>query len=106
MSWRVEKQSSLPGLAPALAVGAGMSSQIIDSSPEKAAGLRCFRGSMLFEPATPRGGVHLNQAHDPGGASAVILMSVWRACWQQERSALDRLTQLPRGTPVALALPP
>src|SRR5215475_11793036 len=34
------------------------------------------------------------------------LMSVWRTCWQQGRSALDFLSQLLRGTPVALALPP
>jgi hypothetical protein len=31
---------------------------------------------------------------------------VWRTCWQQGRSALDFLSQLLRGTPVALALPP
>jgi hypothetical protein len=35
-----------------------------------------------------------------------VLMSVWRTCWQQGRSALDFLSQLLRGTPVALALPP
>jgi len=35
-----------------------------------------------------------------------ILMSVWRACWQQGRSALEFLSQLLRGTPAALAWPP
>jgi hypothetical protein len=35
-----------------------------------------------------------------------MLMSVWRTCWQQGRSALDFLSQFLRGTPVALALPP
>jgi hypothetical protein len=33
-------------------------------------------------------------------------MSVWRTCWQQGRSALDFLSQLLRGLPVAPALPP
>jgi hypothetical protein len=32
-----------------------------------------------------------------------VLMSVWRTCWQQERSALDFLSQFFRGIPVALA---
>jgi len=35
-----------------------------------------------------------------------VLMSVWRTCWQQGRSALDFLSQLLRGKSVALALPP
>jgi predicted alpha/beta-hydrolase family hydrolase len=35
-----------------------------------------------------------------------VLMSVWRMCWQQGRSALDLLSQLLRGTPMALTLPP
>jgi hypothetical protein len=35
-----------------------------------------------------------------------VLMSVWRTCWQPGRSALDFLSQLLRGTQVALALPP
>ena len=35
-----------------------------------------------------------------------VLMSVWRTCWQQGRSALDFLSQLLRGGPVTLALPP
>jgi hypothetical protein len=35
-----------------------------------------------------------------------VVMSVWRTCWQQGRSALDFLSQLLRGKPVALALPP
>jgi transposase len=41
-----------------------------------------------------------------GARTQAILMSVWRTCWQQGRSALDFLSQLLRGTPVALALPP
>ena len=39
-------------------------------------------------------------------AEQSVLMSVWRTCWQQGRSALDFLSQLLRGPPVALALPP
>jgi transposase len=35
-----------------------------------------------------------------------VLMSVWRTCWQQDRSALDFLSLLLRGPQVALALPP
>jgi hypothetical protein len=35
-----------------------------------------------------------------------VLMSVWRTCWQQGRSALDSLSQILRGTLEALALPP
>jgi transposase len=41
-----------------------------------------------------------------GARAQSVLMSVWRTCWQQGRSALDFLSQLLRGTPVALALPP
>ena len=41
-----------------------------------------------------------------GARAQSVLMSVWRTCWQQGRSALDLLSQLIRGTPVALALPP
>ena len=41
-----------------------------------------------------------------GARAQSVLMSVWRTCWQQERSALDFLSQLLRGQPVALALPP
>ena len=41
-----------------------------------------------------------------GAQTQSVLMSVWRTCWQQGRSALDFLSQLLRGTPVALALPP
>jgi hypothetical protein len=40
-----------------------------------------------------------------GARKQVILMSLWRTCWQQGRSVLDFLSQLLRGTPVALALP-
>ena len=41
-----------------------------------------------------------------GARAQAVLMSVWRTCWQQGRSALDFLSQLLRGTPVAMALPP
>lgn len=41
-----------------------------------------------------------------GARAQSVLMSVWRTCWQQVRSALDFLSQALRGTPVALALPP
>jgi transposase len=41
-----------------------------------------------------------------GARAQSVLMSVWRTCWQQGRSALDFLSQLLRGTQVALALPP
>jgi hypothetical protein len=40
-----------------------------------------------------------------GARAQSVLMSVWRTCWQQGRSALDSLSQLLRGTPVARALP-
>ena len=41
-----------------------------------------------------------------GARAQSVLMSVWRTCWQQGRSAVAFLSQLLRGTPVALALPP
>jgi transposase len=41
-----------------------------------------------------------------GARAQSVLMSVWRTCWQRGRSALDFLSQLLRGRPVALALPP
>jgi transposase len=41
-----------------------------------------------------------------GARAQFVLMSVWRTCWQQGRSAIDFLSQLLRGTPVALAPPP
>ena len=41
-----------------------------------------------------------------GARAQAELMSVWRTCWQQGRSALDFLSQLLRGTPLPLALPP
>jgi transposase len=41
-----------------------------------------------------------------GARAQSVLMSVWRTCWQQGRSALDFLSQLLRGTAVALAMPP
>jgi transposase len=41
-----------------------------------------------------------------GARAQSVLMSVWRTCWRQGRSALDFLSQLLRGTPAALALPP
>jgi hypothetical protein len=34
-----------------------------------------------------------------------VLMSVWRTCWQHGLSALDCLSQLLRGPPMALASP-
>jgi transposase len=40
-----------------------------------------------------------------GARAQSVLMSVCRTCWQQGRSALDFLSQLLRGTAVALALP-
>jgi transposase len=42
----------------------------------------------------------------PGARAQSVLVSVWRTCWQQGRSALEFLSQLLRGVPVALALPP
>jgi transposase len=41
-----------------------------------------------------------------GARAQAVLRSVWRTCWQQGRSALDFLSQLLRGTPAALAMPP
>src|SRR6516162_3979802 len=41
-----------------------------------------------------------------GARTQSILMSVCRTCWQRGRSALDFLSQLLRGAPVSLALPP
>ncbi len=41
-----------------------------------------------------------------GARAQSVLMSAWRTCWQQGRSALDFLSQLLRGTPVVLTLPP
>jgi transposase len=41
-----------------------------------------------------------------GARAQSVLMSVWRTCWQQGRSALDFLSQLLRGKSIALALPP
>jgi transposase len=41
-----------------------------------------------------------------GARAQSVLMSVLRTCWQQGRSALAFLSQLLRGRPVALALPP
>jgi transposase len=41
-----------------------------------------------------------------GARAQSVPMSVWRTCWQQGRSALDFLSQLLRGVPVPLALPP
>jgi transposase len=39
----------------------------------------------------------------PGARAQTVLMSVWRTCWKQRRSALDCICQLLRGTPVILA---
>ena len=41
-----------------------------------------------------------------GARAQSVLMSLWRTCWQQGRSAPDFLSQLLRGAPVALAWPP
>jgi len=41
-----------------------------------------------------------------GAKAQAVLMSVWRTCWQQGRSALDFISGLLRGQPVPLALPP
>src|SRR5262249_17980827 len=41
-----------------------------------------------------------------GARAQSVLMSVWRTCWQQGRSALDFLSHFLRGKPVTLALPP
>jgi hypothetical protein len=41
-----------------------------------------------------------------GARAQAILMSVWRTCWQQGRSALGSLSQLLRGVSVALTLLP
>src|SRR5262245_59069358 len=41
-----------------------------------------------------------------GARAQSVLVSVWRTCRQQGRSALDFLSQLLRDTPMALALPP
>jgi hypothetical protein len=41
-----------------------------------------------------------------GAPAQSVLISAWRTCWQQGRSAVDFLSHLLRGTPVALALPP
>jgi transposase len=40
-----------------------------------------------------------------GARAQAVLMTVWRSCWQQERSALSFLSQLLRGSPVALGMP-
>jgi transposase len=42
----------------------------------------------------------------PGARAQSVLMSVWRTCWQQGRSALGFLSQRLRGRPVAVAMPP
>ena len=41
-----------------------------------------------------------------GARAQSVLMSVWRSCWQQGRSALDFFSQLLRGASVPLTLPP
>jgi transposase len=41
-----------------------------------------------------------------GARAQSVLMSVWRTCWQHGRSPLDFLSQLLRGPPAELALPP
>jgi transposase len=41
-----------------------------------------------------------------GARAQSVLMSLWRTCWQQGRSALDFLSQHLRGMPVSPFLPP
>lgn len=41
-----------------------------------------------------------------GARAQAVLMSVWRTCWQQGRSAIDWLSQRLRGQPIPLVLPP
>lgn len=41
-----------------------------------------------------------------GARAQAVLMSVWRTCWQQGRSALDLVSHVLRGQPVLLAVPP
>jgi transposase len=41
-----------------------------------------------------------------GARAQSVRMSVWRTCWEQGCSALDFLSQLLRGMPVPLAVPP
>jgi transposase len=41
-----------------------------------------------------------------GARAQSVLMSVWRTCWQQGRSALDFLSRHLRGAPATAALPP
>lgn len=41
-----------------------------------------------------------------GARAQSVLMSVWRSCWQQGRSALDFLSQILRGAQAPLTLPP
>jgi transposase len=41
-----------------------------------------------------------------GARAQAVLMSVWRTCWQQGRSAVDLLSQVLRGTQLTLTLPP
>ncbi len=41
-----------------------------------------------------------------GAKAQAILMSVWRTCWQQSRTALDFLSHLLRGQIEPLAQPP
>jgi transposase len=41
-----------------------------------------------------------------GAKAQAVLMSFWRTCWQQGRSALDIMSQRLRGQPVLLVRPP
>jgi transposase len=41
-----------------------------------------------------------------GAKAQSVLMSFWRTCWQQGRSALDTFSRLLRGQPVLLVQPP
>ena len=41
-----------------------------------------------------------------GARAQAVLMSLWRTCWQRGHQALDFLSQLLRGYPTPLVLPP
>ena len=70
--------------------------------PDLVTGLGTPRSNWVFRLSPRKTG---NRAR-PREAPQSVLMSVWRTCWQQRRSALDFLSQLLRSTLLALALPP
>ena len=47
-----------------------------------------------------------NRTWAAGAQAQSVLMSVWRTCWQQGRSALSFLSGLLRGRVIPPALPP